>query len=254
MGVREMFFGKYFRKLMGWCPMKDYFEKEWQKANFPGFKLENRSIQPVPSTIDSHEIRILGARVTLLDSWTILIIIFALITSLTISFILWTYIPEDSFLITSSGLIIFFMPFILLLNRPGNVAVMSGKILVQRPIRKSVMIEKEDIIQISVTKNKDHSLRWLIRLFSVIFILFFFVGGIMSTLRDLERSFTDYVVLSLFLAHLSGVVMSLMLLYNTELLMPYQQILKVTTRSNLNLKFYTDEPEEIMAIFKNKSE
>lgn len=76
----------------------------------------------------------------------------------------------------------------------------------------------------------------------------------MSTLRDLERSFTDYVVLSLFLAHLSGVVISLVLLYNTELLMPYQQTLNVTTRSNLKLKFFTDKPEEIMATFKNKSE
>lgn len=76
----------------------------------------------------------------------------------------------------------------------------------------------------------------------------------MSTLWDLERSFTDYVVLSLFLAHLSGVLMSLVLLYNAELLMPYQQTLKVTTRSNLKLRFFTDEPEETMAAFKNKNE
>ncbi|HII02966.1 TPA: DUF1673 family protein [Methanosarcinaceae archaeon] len=249
-----MVFPGYLRKLMGWCPMKDSFREERKEANFPGFKLETRSIQPVRSTTDSHESRILRARVTFLDFWTIIIIIFALITSLIISFILWAYIPEDSFLIASSGLIIFLMPPILLLNRPGTVAVMSGKIIVRRPIRKPVVIEKKDIMQISVTRSKDYSLRWLTRLFSVIFILFFFVGGIMSTLRNLERSFTDYVVLSLFMAHLSGVLMSLVLLYNAELLMPYQQTLKVITRSNLELRFFTDEPEELTGFLKDEKE
>lgn len=122
-----MIFVKYFRKLMGWCPMKNSLGKGWKENYLSGFKLENRSIQPVPSSMGSHESRILRARVTFLDFWTIIIIIFALITSLIISFILWAYIPEDSLLTTSSGLIIFLMPLILLLNRPGTVALMPWK-------------------------------------------------------------------------------------------------------------------------------
>lgn len=43
-------------------------------------------------------------------------------------------------------------------------------------------------------------------------------------------------------------------LYIFEPTVPYQQILKITTRSNLNLEFYTEEPEEIMSTFKNKNE
>lgn len=42
--------------------------------------------------------------------------------------------------------------------------------------------------------------------------------------------------------------------YIFEFTVPYQQILKLTTRSNLNLEFYTDEPEEITSTFKNKNE
>ncbi|AKB51795.1 hypothetical protein MSBRW_2542 [Methanosarcina barkeri str. Wiesmoor] len=49
-------------------------------------------------------------------------------------------------------------------------------------MRKPVVIEKKDIIQISITRNKNHSLRWLIHLKYAIVLVFFFVEGIMEAL------------------------------------------------------------------------
>ena len=76
----------------------------------------------------------------------------------------------------------------------------------------------------------------------------------MPALRNLERSYPDYVELSLFLLNLSVVAIFLVNFYNIELLTPYNQTLKVTTSSNLKLCFYTNEPEEFMGILKKEKE
>lgn len=248
-----MSFMESFRKMMGWCPMKNSLGKRWQEDTFPGFKLKNESIQLNPSPLDPHESRIPKVQVSLFDLWALIITVFVSIISFITSLLVWAYIPEDSFLIIFSGLVFFLIPLIFFINRPNTVEVISGKIIIKRPLRKQVVVEKEDIRQISVTKNENHSLRWLIRLFYVIFLPFYLGEGIIKALRNLERSFPDYIVLSLFLVRLAGVAFFLVLFYNVEILAPYQRTLKVTTNSNLNLQFFTEEPEELIDILKNET-
>lgn len=68
-------------------------------------------------------------------------------------------------------------------------------------MRKPVVIEKKDIMQISVTRNKIHSLRWLIRSTYVILLVFLFADRIMKTLQDLlhssQRFFFEYIAFTL---------------------------------------------------------
>ncbi|AAM07839.1 DUF1673 family protein [Methanosarcina acetivorans] len=215
--------------------------------------MENGSIQLNPSPMDTPESRIPKVQVSLFDFWALIITVFVSIISFITSLLVWAYIPEDSFLIIFSGFVIFLIPLIFFLNRLNTVEVMSGKITIKRPLRKPVVVEKEDIRQISVTRNENHSLRWLIRLFYVIFLPFYLGEGIIKALRNLERSFPDYIVLSLFLVRLAGVAFFLVLYYNVEILAPYQQTLKITTNSNLNLQFFTEEPEKLVTILKNET-
>jgi hypothetical protein len=243
-----MAFAKYFRKLMGWCPKKDSRKKERQEVFFSGFKLENGS-QLVPSSTGLQDRRILKARASILSGWWVVTIIFLIFIA---SWLLWIYSPEGSFLILFSGLIMFLMPLVLLLNRPNTVAVISGKIMVKRSISKPVVIEKEDVTQISVTKNGNYSLRWLIRLCYIIIIPLLFVVMILNDLKDLERSALDYTELHFFLTQLSTITTLLVVLYYSELITPYKQILKIATRSSLKLEFYINEPEEILRILKNE--
>ena len=156
-----MAFAKYFRKLMGWCPMKDSRKKERQEDFFSGFNSENGNHQLMPSPVSLQDSRILKARASIISGWWVVTIIFFIFVA---SLLLWIYSPEGSFLIIFSGPIMFLMPLILLLNRPNTVSVISGKIIIKRSIRKPVVIEKEDITQISVTRNGNYSLRWFFRL------------------------------------------------------------------------------------------
>ncbi|MDR7666226.1 DUF1673 family protein [Methanosarcina sp. Z-7115] len=221
-----MTFMKYFKKLMGWCPTKNSLQKERQEDCFSDFKLENGNLQLMPSSAGLQENRTLKARVNLVDYRWILRALLIGFLALIASLLLWTYSPEDSYLIIFSGLIMFLLPLIFLLNRPNAAKIIPGKIIIKQPMRKPVVIEKEDVTQISLTKNESHSLRWLIRLFCV----FFFVVTIMMDLKDLERLATDYSKLSISLTKLSKITFFLVLYYNFELLVPYQQTLKVTTR------------------------
>lgn len=119
-------------------------------------------------------------------------------------------------------------------------------------MHKLTVIKKEDINQISIKKTGNPYNCWLIRLLYVIWIPLYFKKEIMTTLHDLKMSFPDYVELSLFLSHLALLAMFLLLLYNSELTAPYQQAIKVSTKSNLKICLYAEEPEEITAILRNE--
>lgn len=217
--------------------------------------MENEKLQLGSSHLSQQESKILKARVNLLyDVETFIIfLIIAFLTILT-SFLIWIFVPEGSFLVIFSGLIWFLIPLsLLLLNRPNTFAVTSGKIIIKRPMRKPVVIDKEDIMQISEKKNISHYMHWLFRLLNVIIIASFFVQGIMESLQNLKRTFPYYIVISLFLERLALVALFIVLAYNFELIAPYQRTLKVTTRSNLKLLFYTNDPEELTRFLKKET-
>ncbi len=249
-----MVFPGYFRKLMGWCPMKDSLREERREDSFPGFKLETRSIQLSSSPLGLEESRILKAHVSLFPGWgAVIIILFAAVSS----FLLWIYSHENSFLFTLSELILYLLLVVPLLSHfSSTVAVTPEKIIIKRPLRKPFVIEKGDIKQISVPKNDNHSLRWPMRLFYLATISIILLHTIERINRDLqvEEAAPFSAKLSLFLGKFLVVSFLLVLYYIFELRAPYQRVLKVTMHSDLKVWIYTAEPEELTAILKKEKE
>jgi len=239
------------KKLLGWCPMKDYLKKDGQEGCFPEFKLENRNIQLVPSSLGLHESGILKVRASLFDGRWILWILIITFFTIIVSLFFWTCIPEGSYLVIFSGLIMFLMPLMLFLNHPNTASVIPGKIMIKKPMRKLVVIKKEEIKQISVKRTGNRFGCWLIRLIYVIWIPLYFKKEIMTTLCDLKMLFPDYIELSQFLRQIALLTMFFIMFYNSELVAPYQQALEVTTNSNLRIWLYTEEPEKLTTILRN---
>ncbi|AYK15062.1 MAG: DUF1673 family protein [Methanosarcina flavescens] len=239
------------KKLLGWCPMKDYLKKDGQEGCFPEFKLENRNIQLVPSSLGLHESGILKVRASLFDGGWVLWILIITFFTIIVSLFFWTCIPEGSYLVIFSGLIMFLMPLMLFLNHPNTASVIPGKIMIKKPMRKLVVIKKEEIKQISVKRTGNRFGCWLIRLIYVIWIPLYFKKEIMTTLYDLKMLFPDYIELSQFLRQLALLTMFFIMFYNSELVAPYQQALEVTTNSNLRIWLYTEEPEKLTTILRN---
>lgn len=239
------------KKLLGWCPMKDYLKKDGQEGCFPEFKLENRNIQLVPSSLGLHESGILKVRASLFDGGWVLWILIITFFTIIVSLFFWTCIPEGSYLVIFSGLIMFLMPLMLFLNHPNTASVIPGKIMIKKPMRKLVVIKKEEIKQISVKRTGNRFGCWLIRLIYVIWIPLYFKKEIMTTLYDLKMLFPDYIELSQFLRQIALLTMFFIMFYNSELVAPYQQALEVTTNSNLRIWLYTEEPEKLTTILRN---
>lgn len=240
-----MIFGKYFRKLVGWCPMRTPFQKGKQEECFSDSRLENGSFQQNLSPTYLQERKILKAQVNVFPEWWAVIIISS---ALIVSLLLWTYSPEDSFLIVLSELILY-LPLILLLfsHYPSTVTVMPDKIIIKRSLRKPVVIEKENIRQISIEKNENRSLRWPMRLVFLATLPVILLRTVERIIRNLqlEEAASASAKLGLFLSHSLVATYLLVFFYNFELRAPYQRILKVTMYSNLKLWIYTEEPEEL---------
>ena len=235
---------EYIKKLMGWCPMKNSLGKRKQENNYPDFKLENGIIELVSSPVDLQEGRTFKVQVDFFPEWWALVTMFS---TLIIFLLLWTYSPESSFLTVLSELILYLPLIVLLLfHHPSTITVMPEKIIVKRPIRKPVVIEKKDIRQMLVTRNENHHLRWPMRLVFLITLPIILLRTVERIVRDLqlEDAAPASAKLSLFLLQSLTATYLLVFFYDFELKAPYLQTLKVTTYSNLKLWMYTEKPEE----------
>jgi hypothetical protein len=243
---------KYFKKLMGWCPIEDSINKEGREDSCFSFELENWG-QPVPSPADLQEGKILKGQVSFSRDGGIV----KMTSALLIILILMIYLSMISnFDFTQLYLFIQYLALLaLILYNHTNVMLTPEKLIVHRHFFKSLVLRKEDIVKTSVSKNKGNSFRWPLRLLILIVLAIQLPHIVESITRDLQMvGAPAFVILSSIMEDFWIVAFVFVLYYIFELTVSYQQILKITTRSNLNLAFYTEEPEEIMAAFKNKNE
>lgn len=242
---------RYINKLMGWCPMKNSLRKEKQENYFSGFKPESRRwLAPSPASL--QESKVLKGRALYRGYGTVKIIV----TALVISLILGLCSPVGSFFDFFSSLILYLAFLAFILYNRTTVLLIPEKIIIRRHLFRSLVLKKEDIVQTSVSKNKGNSLRWPLRLLLLVVLAIQLPHTIESITRDLQMEAAPaFIKLSSVMVDFWIIAYALVIyFYIFELTVPYQQILKLTTRSNLNLEFYTDEPEEIMSTFKNKNE
>jgi ABC-type antimicrobial peptide transport system permease subunit len=239
------------KKLMGWCPMKDSLRNEGQVELFYGHNSENRSKFETLSA-EFQERNPPKVKV-LYKGYGIPKIVFSMIVAELIVYIFKLY--TGSFIFDTFLPLILYITLLALILYNRTTAVLTPEmIVVQRCLFKSLILRKEDITQIKASKNKGHSYRLPLRLL----LLAVLITTLPQTIERITRSlYTETTPLSY---KLIGVLVDLWMVayilviyyYVFELAAPYQQVITITTRANLNLEFYTDEPEEIMGILKNE--
>lgn len=232
---------------MSWCPMKKSFGEERRGNGLRSLGLETESFRQGASTTDLLESRTLKMYVRHSRSEGIIKIIFP---ALIASFLLDIYSPADSFLNIFASLIPYLGLLVLILYHRTSVELTSEKISILRPLFRPLEIRREDIVQTSIIKNENRSLRWLIRLLYLAVVPLLAVEKVTRTLQNLDGPAPVPAKLSLLLLQLWGIAFLFVLYYNVELLASYQQALKVVTGSKMVLTFYTKEPEELASTIK----
>ncbi len=177
---------EYIRKLMGWCPMKDSLRKERQEDFFSGFKSENESFQLMPSPAGLQEGKVLKAQ-AMYKGLGIAKILFLMLVALLPPIVIPLFGfgfspsptgPDHNVVIFDPSLSLILDIYLTLILYLGLLAIIlynrttvmltHEKIIIRRHLFKSLVLQKEDIAQISVSKKKGHSYRWLLRLFFLV--------------------------------------------------------------------------------------
>lgn len=232
--------------------MKNSLQKEIFEDSFSNFEMKN-GIHLIPSPSDFQDGKILKTLVLYKGYGIIKITV-----SLLILLILMIYISMISNLDPFSHIFYSFIQYLallaLILYNHTTATITPDKIIIRRILFNSLVLRKEDIMQTLLSKSKSHLYRWLLRLsfFVVLTIQLFQITE--SITRDLQMgAVSAFVKLNAVMADFWIVAYVLVIYYIFELTVPYQQILRVTTRSNLNLEFYTKNSEDLMSIFESEN-
>lgn len=216
-------------------PMK-YPLQEGSKGDFlSGFKSKNENLQLIPPLTSLPKSKVLKVRVRLFPDF---------LDTLAIAFSFYILFVYDSL-----SLYLFLIFFLLFFDRPSNVVVMPGKVTINRPMRRPIVILIEDIMQISGKKNSNYSLRWIFRLIYTGLLLYDLIN---------YWSIMDFHYLIQTLLPLSFAVLL------SESWVPYKCDLKITTSrsilrlwplSNLKLRIYiyTKKQEGLIRILKEET-
>ncbi len=254
-----MTFTEYFRKLMGWCPMKDSLRKERQEDSYSRFDLKDGNLQLMPSSASPQEGRVLKAQVVY-KGLGIAKILFSMLVALLPPIVIPLFGfgfspsptgPDHNVLIFDPSLslildiyltlILYLTLLTLIFYNRNTVMLTPEKIVIRRHLFKSLVLQKEDVAQISVSKNKGYTYRWPLRFLFLAALIFTLPQTIENITRGLSMETTplSYKLIGVLVSFWS-IAFAVVIYYIFELVAPYQQVLKITTRSNLNLELYID--------------
>lgn len=241
-----MAFPGYFRKLMGWCPMR---AGDWGEIPEKRLQVSGNVNQSLQRKAGRQEKKVLKIPFNFVRDTELAKI---LIPMLICSFALQIYSPSGSVV----NLLAVFMPYLavllLALRHRTALEITPDRLILRRTLFRPLMIWKKDIVECSEKKNENRSLRWATRLLTLTVVLFQAVELGTRTLQELEESAPLPAKLSLFLSRLWPIALLLVLYYNIEILAPYPRSLEVTTRSRQKLRFYSRNPKELAEMFMAK--
>lgn len=188
------------------------------------FKLEklklalNKELEA--SSAELKEGKVLNAQVSLSRDLGIATIFFPAL----IVYIILTSIFESYILNLFSSLILYLAFLLLILYHRTAIVLTPEKIVVHRQLFKTFVLQKNDLVKTSISKNLSKSLRWPLRfllLLTIIIKLLFTVEGLSRGLSLRETAPTS-VKLNLFLSEFMVYFFLLVIWYLFELTTPYQ--------------------------------
>ncbi len=227
---------EHIRKLMGWCPQKDfalmYAKPEKQEIYFNStYKKRANPDEKISAIVDiEHELAIIIGR-----GFVALIILFIA------SFIF----PGLRYFIF---LPVFLAALVLLIHTRTNVEFASNGLIIRRWLFKPVMVSKASILKTEIVTNNNHSMRWSFLPMAII-VLIFSAKNAMRTIgiisKDIAQGAPIPVFYPLIFAEITMAIFLLVLFYMWKIRLHYSNGLKITLSNSNKITFYADNPLEL---------
>lgn len=226
-------FVDYIKKLMGWCPQKDYTLAQTyiDKYEHSYAFLANTDAHQGKGTdiiIDYHK-----------DLFKILFLGLVGFIALIIASIIF---PILGFFITLPILVGY---AVLLYQERANVEFTPNSINIQRPLFKSVIIPKDSIRKFEIVKNLSYTMRWILPLLVIVMLIYLRKVAIEIFIYVAKNPPFHSIFLTI-LGQLTVVMMLSVLFYMSYIRKNYPRVLKIILKDGSNVIFYANNPQELM--------
>ena len=227
-------FAETVRKVMGWCPQKDY---TLAQTDIDKYEHSNAFLV----NTDAHRGK--GSDI-IIDYHKDLVKIISLATVAFFALIIASIIfPILGFFITVPILVGY---AVLLYQERANVEFTPNSINIQRPLFKPVIILKDSIQKFEIVKNLSYTMRWTLPLLVIIMLIYLRKTAIDILFNPMAQNPPFYSVFLTILGQLTIVMMLCVLFYKTYIRKKYPRVLKMTLKGGSDVIFYADNPQELM--------
>jgi hypothetical protein len=233
------------RKIMGWCPQKDYVLKHVENENY---KLGSAALYKMDTHLDEEKNIILDYQY--MDIVHIAVTLFVAIVAVFALFMVGFVLPIYrifALLLFASAILI--ASLILLYQARSIVEFTSHAIIIQRPLFKSIVIGKDRILKTEIVKNHNHTIRWVILPAAIILLIVSGMDLIDVVSQHMAQSFPFSVIIPIVFSKATIMLLFLVLFYKSKIRSYSPNTLKITTKTkkNIILYLYVDNPEELMS-------
>ena len=223
------------RKIMGWCPQKDF---GFMQAGDTKHRTGKHNFFAGYGNMQKKRRKKVLIDLPFLDSGMIRILLPVGIVGLTLTIIVNHYSILDIFIVLA-----YYLAFLLLvLQNRTTVELTHGTIIIHRPFLRSIVIQKNEIIKTQVIKNFAHTTRWIFRPVALILLILLATHNINAIYINIEKTLPMLVTIVTILSIPLITVMSAVIFYNFEIRTHYKATLNMTVNKR-QVTFYVDNPD-----------
>jgi len=231
---------EHIKRMMGWCPQKDF---DFMLAGDTKHRTGKHDFCAGYGDMQKKRWEKVLVDVPVLDSGMIRIFLPVGIVGLMLMTIINHYSILDFFIIFAYYLAL----LLVVLQNHTTVELTDSTIIIHRPILRSIVIQKNEVIKAQVIKNVSHTTRWILRigeLIALILLIILAIRNINAIFINIEQSLSMLVTMVNIFSMPLLPVMIAVLFYNNEIRMHYQASLHVATSKMRQFNFYVDNPDE----------
>lgn len=222
------------RKIMGWCPQKDFGFMQAGDTKHTGM----HDFCAGYGNMQKKRREKVLVDLPFLDSGMILILLPVGIIGLMLTIIFNHYSILDIFIVLA-----YYLAFLLLvLQNRTTVELTHGTIIIHRPFLRSIVIQKNEVTKTQVIKNFAHTTRWIFRPVALILLILLATHNINAIYINIEKTLPMLVIIINIFSIPLITVMSAVIFYNFEIRTHYKATLNVATNKR-QVTFYVDNPD-----------
>lgn len=231
------------KKTIGWCPKNDTTSLSYKTP----ISVINNNYWQVRS-VDLQEK--MGKKIIvdyLLHLDLIEIIIPSILIGVTMIF-LNGFLFNDSYLISIIGFFIICVGYaIFLLQSHTVIKFTNNAVIIYKPLRKPIIINKEEIKKTEIIKNENHRFRWIFRITFIVFLIYMIINTINIIYLCEQQSYPLMEMLFNIVSMNLVSTLVLILIISSQIRSLYPTALKLVMGYHRDIILYVDNPDEYIS-------